>query len=175
MVEECVREIAKSYTTTRFVQLNYEEAEMEVAGVPAILAYKGGDKFAGLVPVVDEIPEDEELSARSLAVVLEKYVNHLRILLALNANHDTDTKSYESTTSIPSLLIPHILDMNNHTHFHYIQSRHPSSPHLQHSSTFRIIMLLAGYSTASHWLWRLGVILSSGRYIIYGTARDILW
>jgi hypothetical protein len=78
MVEECVRDIAKSYTTTRFVQLNYEEAEMEVAGVPAILAYKGGDKFAGLVPVVDEIPEDQELSARSLAMVLEKYVNPVR-------------------------------------------------------------------------------------------------
>lgn len=77
MVEECVREIARSYTTTRFVQLNYEEAEMEVAGVPAILAYRGGDKFAGLVPVVDEIPEDQELSAKSLAMVLEKYVGIL--------------------------------------------------------------------------------------------------
>lgn len=73
MVEECVGEIAKSFTTTRFVQLNYEEAEMEVAGVPAILAYRGGDKFAGLVPVVDEIPEDQELSAMSLTMVLEKY------------------------------------------------------------------------------------------------------
>jgi len=73
MVEECVREIAKSCTSTRFVQLDYEEAEMEVAGVPAILAYRGGDKFAGLVPVVDEIPEDQELSAKSLAMVLEKH------------------------------------------------------------------------------------------------------
>jgi hypothetical protein len=73
MVEDCVREIAKAYTTVRFVKLQYEEAEMEVAGVPAILAYKGGDKFAGLVPVVDEIPEDEELSARSLATVLERH------------------------------------------------------------------------------------------------------
>ncbi|KAE9966512.1 hypothetical protein BLS_006949 [Venturia inaequalis] len=73
MVEECVREIAKSYTTTRFVQLNYKEAEMEVAGVPAVLAYRGGDKFAGLVPVVDEIPEDQALDAKSLAMVLEKH------------------------------------------------------------------------------------------------------
>ncbi|QDS77086.1 hypothetical protein FKW77_000384 [Venturia effusa] len=72
LVEECVRGIAKCYTTTRFVQLHYEEAEMEVAGVPAILAYRGGDKFAGLVPVVDEIPEDQELSAKNLAMVLEK-------------------------------------------------------------------------------------------------------
>lgn len=45
--------------------------------MPAILAYRGGDKFAGLVPVVDEIPEDQELSAKSLAMVLEKYVGIL--------------------------------------------------------------------------------------------------
>ncbi|TID19114.1 thioredoxin-like protein [Venturia nashicola] len=76
MVEACVRDIAKSYTTTRFVQLNYEEAEMEVAGVPAVLAYRGGNKFAGLVPVVDEIPEDQELSAKSLAIVLKKWTSH---------------------------------------------------------------------------------------------------
>jgi len=73
MVEECVREIAKAYGSTRFVKLQYEEAEMEVAGVPAILAYRGGDKFAGLVPVMNEMPEDEELSARGLATVLERH------------------------------------------------------------------------------------------------------
>lgn len=86
MVEECVREIAKAYTTIRFVKLQYEEAEMEVAGVPAILAYRGGDKFAGLVPVVDEIPEDEELSARSLATVLERYIgpSHTHFVYLIN-------------------------------------------------------------------------------------------
>jgi hypothetical protein len=47
---------------------------MEVAGVPALLAYKGGDKFAGLVPVMDEIPDEEELSAVSLGAVLQRYV-----------------------------------------------------------------------------------------------------
>lgn len=50
---------------------------MEVAGVPAVLAYRGGDKFAGLVPVVDEIPEDQALDAKSLAMVLEKYATTL--------------------------------------------------------------------------------------------------
>lgn len=72
MVEDCVRQLAKKHNTTRFVKLHYEDAEMEGAGVPAILAYKGGDKFAGLVPVMDEIPDDAELSSLSLEVALKK-------------------------------------------------------------------------------------------------------
>jgi hypothetical protein len=74
MVEDCVRELARIHNSTRFVKLHYVEAEMEVAGVPALLAYKGGEKFAGLVPVMDEIPDEEELSARSLGAVLQRYV-----------------------------------------------------------------------------------------------------
>lgn len=45
---------------------------MEVAGVPALLAYRGGDKFAGLVPIMDEIPDEEELSARTLGAVMAR-------------------------------------------------------------------------------------------------------
>jgi hypothetical protein len=45
---------------------------MEVAGVPAILAYRGGEKFAGLVPIMDEFPEDAELSAETLGTLLIK-------------------------------------------------------------------------------------------------------
>lgn len=47
---------------------------MEVAGVPAILAYKGGDKFAGLVPVTEEFPDDAELSAETVEALLKRYV-----------------------------------------------------------------------------------------------------
>jgi len=47
---------------------------MEGAGVPAILAYRGAEKFAGLVPVVDEIPDDADLSAVTLQQVLRRYV-----------------------------------------------------------------------------------------------------
>lgn len=47
---------------------------MEPAGVPAIIAYRGGDKFAGLVPVIDEIPDDAELSALTLETVMKRYV-----------------------------------------------------------------------------------------------------
>lgn len=46
---------------------------MEPAGVPALLAYRGGDKFAGLVPIVEEIPDDAELSASTLELVLKRY------------------------------------------------------------------------------------------------------
>lgn len=48
---------------------------MEIAGVPALLAYKGGEKFAGLVPITEEIPDDAELSAETLDTLLKKYVS----------------------------------------------------------------------------------------------------
>jgi len=72
VVEECVRELARAHSRTRFVRLHYEEAEMEVAGVPAILAYKGGEKFAGLVPIMEELPEEAELSAETLGTLLKE-------------------------------------------------------------------------------------------------------
>lgn len=57
----------------RFVKLHFEDAEMEPAGVPALLAYRNGDKFAGLVPVIQEIPDDADLSASTLEMVLKRY------------------------------------------------------------------------------------------------------
>nr|OQO23493.1 hypothetical protein B0A51_08933 [Rachicladosporium sp. CCFEE 5018] len=57
----------------RFVKLHYQDAEMEPAGVPALIAYRAGEKFAGLVPIVGEIPEDAELSALTLESVLQRY------------------------------------------------------------------------------------------------------
>lgn len=74
MIESCIRKLAKQYATTRFVKLHYEEAEMEPAGVPALLAYRGGDKFAGLVPIVDELPNDADLSDVSLGAVMKRSV-----------------------------------------------------------------------------------------------------
>lgn len=59
------------------MKLHYEDAQMEPAGVPAIIAYKGGDKFAGLVPVIDEIPDDAELSALTLETVMKRSVVEL--------------------------------------------------------------------------------------------------
>ena len=72
MVEDCMRQLARKHKSTRFVKLHYLDAEMEPAGVPAVLAYRSGDKFAGLVPVVDEIPDDADLSAISLEHLFQK-------------------------------------------------------------------------------------------------------
>jgi hypothetical protein len=61
-----MREIAQRNNTTRFIKLHYEDAEMEVAGVPAVLAYRNAEKFVGLVPLMDALPDDSELSVISL-------------------------------------------------------------------------------------------------------------
>jgi hypothetical protein len=67
-----MRQVAQRNDHVRFVKLHYEDAEMEVAGVPAVLAYKNTEKFAGLVPLMDEIPEDSELSAVSIETVFRR-------------------------------------------------------------------------------------------------------
>ncbi|KAL1302390.1 hypothetical protein AAFC00_002791 [Neodothiora populina] len=73
MVEDCIRQLARKHKTTRFIKLHYQDAEMEPAGVPAVLAYKGGDKFAGLIPVVEEIPDDANLSPETLESVFQRH------------------------------------------------------------------------------------------------------
>lgn len=65
-------EVARRNDTTRFIKLHYEDAEMDTAGVPAVLAYKNGEKFAQLVPVLDELPEDSVLSAVSLETAFRR-------------------------------------------------------------------------------------------------------
>lgn len=72
-IEDCIRELAQRHLDVRFVKLHFEDAEMEPAGVPALLAYRGGDKFAGLVPIIQEIPDDADLSARTLESVLKRH------------------------------------------------------------------------------------------------------
>lgn len=71
-VEVCMREVAQRNELVRFVKLHYEDAEMEVAGVPAVLAYKNGESVAQLVPLMDELPDDSELSAVSLETVFRQ-------------------------------------------------------------------------------------------------------
>jgi len=72
LVEDCLAVLARKYLSTRVVKLHYTDAEMEPAGVPAILAYRAGDKFAGLVPVVDAIPDDADLSPSTLERVMQR-------------------------------------------------------------------------------------------------------
>lgn len=71
-IEECVRGLARRHLDTRFVKLHYLDAEMEPAGVPALLAYRGGDKFAGLVPIISEIPDDADVSETTLEMLLRR-------------------------------------------------------------------------------------------------------
>jgi hypothetical protein len=74
MIEDCVRTLARKHNNVRFVRLHYQDAEMEPAGVPALIAYRGGDKFAGLVPIMEEMPDDAELSSLTLEAVMMRYV-----------------------------------------------------------------------------------------------------
>lgn len=74
MIEDCVRTLARKHSNVRFVRLHYQDAEMEPAGVPALIAYRGGDKFAGLVPIMEEMPDDAELSSLTLETVMMRYV-----------------------------------------------------------------------------------------------------
>ncbi|KAF2825593.1 thioredoxin-like protein [Ophiobolus disseminans] len=65
-LEACMREVAQRNDTTRFVKLHNSDAEMTDEGLPAVLAYKGGKELNMLVPLLNELPDDSELSAVSL-------------------------------------------------------------------------------------------------------------
>ena len=73
-LEDCLRDLAAKHINARFVKMHYQDAHMEPAGVPALLAYRGGEKFAGLVPLIHELPDDADLSATTLETVLKRYV-----------------------------------------------------------------------------------------------------
>lgn len=45
---------------------------MEPAGVPALIAYRGGEKFAGLVPMIDELPDDADVSSLTIENVMQR-------------------------------------------------------------------------------------------------------
>lgn len=72
MVEDCIMTIAQKHITTRFVKLHYTDAEMDMAAVPALLAYKGGDLIANLVAIIDEIPPGRDLTASTLEGILKQ-------------------------------------------------------------------------------------------------------
>jgi hypothetical protein len=94
MIEDCVRTLARKHNSVRFVRLHYQDAEMEPAGVPAIIAYRGGDKFAGLVPIMEELPDNAELSSLTLEAVMMRYVSPKHFVAGVIANVcDIDTRS----------------------------------------------------------------------------------
>jgi hypothetical protein len=65
-VETCMREVARRNDTVRFVKLHNSDAELDHVALPVVLAYKGGKDLTQLVPLLNELPEDSELSAVSL-------------------------------------------------------------------------------------------------------------
>lgn len=71
--EATMREVAKRNDTVRFIKMHNDIAEIEDAGVPAVLAYKGGEKIADLVPLWKALPDDSELSAVSLETVFRQH------------------------------------------------------------------------------------------------------
>ncbi|KAF2011348.1 thioredoxin-like protein [Aaosphaeria arxii CBS 175.79] len=71
-VERCMREVAQRNELVRFVKLHYEDAEIEGAGVPAVLAYRDGESVAQLVPIIDELADDSDLSAVALETVFRQ-------------------------------------------------------------------------------------------------------
>ncbi|KAI4937528.1 uncharacterized protein J4E92_002259 [Alternaria infectoria] len=72
MFEKVMHEVAKRNDTVRFVKMYNDDAEIEDTGVPAVLAYKGGEKFADLIPLVECLPDDSELSAVALETVFRQ-------------------------------------------------------------------------------------------------------
>ena len=72
IVEDALGDLARKHELTRFVKLPYQEAEMAVEAVPAILAYRGGDMLANLVSVIDEIPAGRDMSSASLESLLRQ-------------------------------------------------------------------------------------------------------
>ncbi|KAF2851348.1 hypothetical protein T440DRAFT_517352 [Plenodomus tracheiphilus IPT5] len=72
--EACMHDVARRNDTVRFVQMYGDDADMEDDDVlPAVLAYKGGDKIATLLPVIHMLPKDSELSAVSLETLFRQH------------------------------------------------------------------------------------------------------
>jgi hypothetical protein len=75
-VEECLNTIARRQSTTRFVKLHHEIAEMDHIQAPALLAYRAGDVFATITDIIRNIPRGRPCSADSLEDLLKLYVFH---------------------------------------------------------------------------------------------------
>lgn len=72
LIEHATSSVARANPNVRFIKLHYEEAQMDPMGVPAMLAYRGGDKFADMVPIIDEIPLEDELSGETLGIAMRR-------------------------------------------------------------------------------------------------------
>lgn len=74
IVEDALRHLAHKHATSRFIKLHYLDAEMDDIAVPGIIAYKGGECFANLVSLVNEIPSGRDMNSSTLEWMLQQYV-----------------------------------------------------------------------------------------------------
>ncbi|KAL4988496.1 thioredoxin-like protein [Aspergillus falconensis] len=71
LVEDCLHTIASRQQLVHFVKLHHEIAEMDNIEPPALLAYRGGDVFATIVHIPQQIPKGRSCSADSLEDLLK--------------------------------------------------------------------------------------------------------
>lgn len=75
IVEDALRHLAHKHATSRFVKLHYLDAEMGDIAVPGIIAYKGGECFANLISLVNEIPSGRDMNSSTLEWMLQQCVS----------------------------------------------------------------------------------------------------
>ncbi|KAK2766998.1 hypothetical protein FQN54_006315 [Arachnomyces sp. PD_36] len=73
IVEDCLIPLARKYNTTHFVKLHESVADMDNITAPALLAYKGGDVFATIVEIANQLPNGRDCSTASLEDLLMQY------------------------------------------------------------------------------------------------------
>ncbi|KAL2156322.1 hypothetical protein VTH82DRAFT_1067 [Thermothelomyces myriococcoides] len=66
-IESALTPLVSTYPAVRFVKVHYEAIDFDIAGVPAILAYRNqGDLFANLTGILEMIPDDDDFDTESL-------------------------------------------------------------------------------------------------------------
>jgi hypothetical protein len=74
VIHEALAPLVPLYPDIHFVKVCYEDIEFDVAGTPAVLAYRDqGTLFANLTYIVDEIESGVEFDSKAVAEVLRKH------------------------------------------------------------------------------------------------------
>lgn len=71
-VEDAIEAIARRQTTTRFIKLHHEIAEMSHIDAPALLAYKAGDVIATMVDIPRQIRRGSKITSNSIEELLKQ-------------------------------------------------------------------------------------------------------
>lgn len=80
-MEDALESLARKHVTTRFVRLHFLEAEMDEIAAPGILAYRGGDCFANLVSVINEVPAGRDICSETMEGILQESVSSIPCVL----------------------------------------------------------------------------------------------